>query len=114
MVWLKYKAAKSSVGHVLTEFGKSEPKVILYSLYKFAETCGSYYQFTLSSLLDIDVDRDGISPSQIFGFDRDSMTSILKGLSINYPDYISVSFTHDLDSITLREEKSSGDILNLF
>jgi len=110
------KAAKEFGGTCFNRipWQEPDPKVILYSLYKFAETCGSYYQFTLSSLLDIDVDRDGISPSQIFGFDRDSMTSILKGLSINYPDYISVSFTHDLDSITLREEKSSGDILNLF
>lgn len=110
------KAAKEFGGTCFNRIPWQEPdsKVILYSLYKFAETCGSYYQFTLSSLLDIDVDRDGISPSQIFGLDRDSMTSILKGLSINYPDYISVSFTHDLDSITLREEKSSGDILNLF
>ena len=110
------KAAKEFGGTCYNRipWQEPDPKVILYSLYKFAETCGSYYQFTLSSLLDIDVDRDGISPSQIFGLDRDSMTSILKGLSINYPDYISVSFTHDLDSITLREEKSSGDILNLF
>jgi len=110
------KAAKEFGGTCFNRipWQEPDPKVILYSLYKFAETCGSYYQFTLSSLLDIDVDRDGISPSQIFGLDRDSMTSILKGLSINYPDYISVSFTHDLDSITLREEKSSGDILNLF
>lgn len=110
------KAAKEFGGTCFNRipWQEPDPKVILYSLYKFAETCGSYYQFTLSSLLDIDVDRDGISPSQIFGLDRDSMTSILKGLSINYPDYISVSFTHDLDSITLREDKSSGDILNLF
>lgn len=110
------KAAKEFGGTCFNRipWQEPDPKVILYSLYKFAETCGSYYQFTLSSLLDIDVNRDGISPSQIFGLDRDSMTSILKGLSINYPDYISVSFTHDLDSITLREEKSSGDILNLF
>ena len=110
------KAAKEFGGTCFNRipWQEPDPKVILYSLYKFAKTCGSYYQFTLSSLLDIDVDRDGISPSQIFGLDRDSMTSILKGLSINYPDYISVSFTHDLDSITLREEKSSGDILNLF
>lgn len=82
------KAAKEFGGTCFNRipWQEPDPKVILYSLYKFAETCGSYYQFTLSSLLDIDVDRDGISPSQIFGLDRDSMTSILKGLSINYPD----------------------------
>ena len=83
-------------------------------MYKFAEACGNYYQFTLSSLMDEDLDRDGISPSQIFGLDRETMTSILKGLSINHPDFISASFTHDLDNITLREDKSSSDVLNLF
>ena len=31
-----------------------DPRVILYSLYKFAENCGDYYQFTLSRLLDHD------------------------------------------------------------
>ena len=33
-----------------------DPRVILYSLYKFAEACGDYYHFTLRRLLDHDVD----------------------------------------------------------
>ena len=31
----------------------SDARVILYSLYKFAEKCGGYYQFSLSTLLDL-------------------------------------------------------------
>lgn len=89
-------------------------KVVLYALYKFAESCGNYYQFTLSRLLDDAIDSDGNSPTILFGLDNDTMTSILKGLSINYPEYISASFTHDLDNITLREDKTSEDILKLF
>jgi phosphoadenosine phosphosulfate reductase len=110
------KAGKEYGGTCFTRIAwqSPDPKVILYSLYKFAEACGNYYQFTLSSLMDEDLDRDGISPSQIFGLDRETMTSILKGLSINHPDFISASFTHDLDNITLREDKSSSDVLNLF
>ena len=42
------------------------------------------------------------------------MVRILNGLSINYPEFISVSFTLDLDNITLREDKTSADVLTLF
>ena len=90
------------------------PEVVLYSLYRFAEACGDYYQFSLETLLDDSIDRDGVSPSRIFGLDKDTMVKILNGLSINYPDYISASFTLDLDNITLREDKKSTDILALF
>lgn len=47
-----------------------DPRVILYSLYKFAENCGDYYQFTLSRLLDHDVESYGVSPTEIFNLDR--------------------------------------------
>ena len=92
----------------------ADARVILYSLYKFAEACGDYYQFTLTRLMDITVESDGVSPVQIFGLDKDTMTGILKGLATNYPDYISVAFTLDLDNINLRQEKTSTDVLDLF
>lgn len=91
-----------------------DPRVILYSLYKFAEACGDYYHFTLRRLLDHDVDSAGISPTQIFGTDSDSMQQILIGLSINYPEFINASFTLDLDKIDLVNTKSSSDVLELF
>lgn len=90
------------------------PLVILYSLFKFAEACGDYYQFTLSRLLNHDIDSDGISPTEIFGLDREQMEKLLNGLSINYPDFINASFTLDLDNITLNSEKTSQDVLKLF
>jgi 3'-phosphoadenosine 5'-phosphosulfate sulfotransferase (PAPS reductase)/FAD synthetase/ferredoxin len=91
-----------------------DPRVILYALYKFAEACGGYYQFTLSRLLNHDIDSDGVSPTQIFGLDREQMEKLLTGLSINYPEFINATFTHDLDNITLRSEKTSQDVLTLF
>ena len=91
-----------------------DPRVILYSLYKFAEACGDYYHFTLRRLLDHDVDSAGISPTQIFGTDSDSMQQILIGLLINYPEFINASFTLDLDKIDLVNTKSSSDVLELF
>lgn len=92
----------------------ARPEVILYALYKFAENCGEYYQFTLSTLMDDSIERDGISPTRIFGLKKDEMVRILNGLTINYPEYISVSFTLDLDNITLRSDKTAEDVLDLF
>ncbi len=91
-----------------------DDRVILYGLYKFAEKCGDYYQFSLSSLLDDSIERGGVSPTRIFGLDRDGMIPILNGLSINYPEFISASFTLGLETVNLRPEKSSADVLDLF
>lgn len=88
--------------------------VVLYALYKFAEACGEYYQFTLNTLFDNTIERDGVSPIKIFGLSKEEMVRILNGLTINYPEFISASFTLDLDNITLRSDKSSTDVLELF
>jgi phosphoadenosine phosphosulfate reductase len=92
----------------------SDPCVILYSLYKFAEKCNDYKEFTLTTLLNHSIDRDGISPTQIFGLDRAGMTPILLGLSAKYPEFINATFTNDLDKISLKEDKTSTDVLGLF
>ena len=105
---------KSMISIVRFPWQNPNPLVILYSLYKFAEACGDYYQFTLSRLLNHDIESDGISPTEIFGLDRDQMEKLLNGLSINYPDFINASFTLDLDNITLNREKTSQDVLKLF
>lgn len=91
-----------------------DPLVILYALYRFAEACGDYYQFRLSNLLDDSIERDGISPTRIFGLNREEMISILNGLTANYPDFISASFTLTLEGIVLNSEKTSRDVLELF
>lgn len=92
----------------------SDPRVVLYGLFKFAEKCNDYKEFTLATLLNDSIERDGISPTRIFGLDRDEMTPILLGLSAKYPKFITASFTHDLEKITLAEDKSSQDVLDLF
>lgn len=99
---------------VRTKCMVSDPRVVLYGLFKFAEKCNDYKEFTLATLLNDRIDRDGISPTRIFGLDRDDMTPILLGLSAKYPDFITASFTHDLEKITLAEDKSSKDVLDLF
>ena len=88
-------------------------RVILYALYKFAEATDGWYQFTLTRLMN-DADSAGVSPTTIFGIDRDEMKRFLNGLSTNHPDFISATFTHDLEKISLAPEKSSKDVLSLF
>jgi len=89
-------------------------RVILYSLYKFAEACDGYYQFTLSRLMNHNIESEGISPTEIFGISREQIEKILNGLAINYSEFISISFTLDLDNINLNSEKTAEDVLSLF
>lgn len=95
-----------------SKWDNPEPLVILYALYKFAEACG-FRQFTLDTLYDTEVERDGVSPVLMFGLEREQLIGTLNGLSVNYPDCISASFTLDLDSINLSADKTSADILEL-
>lgn len=92
----------------------SSELVVLYSLYRYAEACEGYYQFSLSTLMDPYIDSAGISPVKIFGFEKDEMEAMLRGLSAKYNDYIDADFTHDLDKIALRDYHTARDVLNLF
>ena len=107
------KEKNKAVAITRTPWQNPDPIVVLYSLYKFAEACGDYYQFTLNRLLAHDTDSDGVSPTEIFGLDRDQIEKLLNGLSVNYPDFITASFTLDLDNITLNADKTSQDVLSL-
>ena len=88
-------------------------RVILYALYKFAEATDGWYQFTLTRLMN-DANSAGVSPTKIFGIEREEMQQLLNGLSTNYPEFINATFTHDLEKISLKSDKSSADVLELF
>ena len=64
--------------------------------------------------MDVAIDSVGISPVKIFGFERDEMEAILRGLSAKYNDFIDADFTHDLEKIALRDYHTSADVLDLF
>lgn len=91
-----------------------DPLIILYSLYKFAEKSDGYYSFTLNYLCDHSVERVGISPTQIFGVDRKTMKEKLQNLATDYKEFISVSFSKDLDNIDLNKNKTSLEVVELF
>ena len=88
-------------------------RVILYALYKFAEATDGRYQFTLSHLMN-EPDFSIMSPTKIFGINRDEIQQFLNGLSTNYHEFINATFTHDLEKISLVAGKNSTDVLKLF
>lgn len=89
-------------------------RVVLYGLFKFAEKCGDFKAFTLSTLLDDEIERDGVSPTRIFGLEREEASGFILGLAAKYPEFVDASFTHDLEKITLADDKTSSDVLDLF
>ena len=97
-----------------TTWSSPEPRVILYALYKFAEACDGYYQFALSRLMDFSIDSVGISPAQIFGLSEETLTLIIRGMAVKYPDFISFSETLGLQTIDLRKAMTAADVLELY
>lgn len=106
------KEKNKAVALYRTGWQVPDERVILYSLYQFSEKCGNFKQFTLTRLLDTSIESEGISPTQIFGLNRDTMEKILNGLTFNYPDLIEARFTLGLDNITLKSDKSAEEILS--
>lgn len=122
---LELKFSEVGLGNIYREKNKivslerkpwynADSKVVLYSLYKFAEACGDMHKFTLSRIMDTYVESDGVSPVQIFGLDEESLKNIINGLTLNYPDFITATFSLGLDNINLNSEKTSKDVLDLF
>ncbi|MCL2064334.1 MAG: phosphoadenosine phosphosulfate reductase family protein [Candidatus Cloacimonetes bacterium] len=107
-------SSKKNTRYIRTKCYVPDNRVILYGLYKFAEKCGDYKEFTLSILLDDNIERAGISPTRIFGIEREEMRLILNMLSVNYRDFISFIETSGLENITLSSERTSEDVLQLF
>ena len=111
--------AKSGGGGKIQSFTRSywetpDSTVILFAVYKFAEMCEGYYQFSLDRLMDFDNESKGISPAQIFGLDKQTLGNILNGLSAKYPEFISYSETHGMQTVNLRKDKTGESVLELF
>ena len=103
----------ATLGRRPCRLSQDDRLAILYALYVFAEKCGGIKQFTLSRLMDETVQSEGVSPAKLFGLDRETMTKFLNGLGEMYGEFLSVTFTHDLEKISLREDKTSADVLAL-
>lgn len=83
---------------------------ILYSLYRYAEHFDSY-QFNMSTLYD---DPEAVlSPNNVFNIQPEQFKKIISALSINHPEFISSSFTHNLETIDLNPNRKSSEVLDL-
>ena len=91
-----------------TKTKMKDGRVILYSLYRFAEVRGMS-QFSLSELIEATA-----GSAKIFGLNVEELEQFLNGLSANYPEFLDVTFTHDLEKISLMPVKTAEDILKLF
>ncbi len=92
-----------------------DSRVILYGLYKYAEQCQGVREYSFERLLERNVETSGVSPCQIFGLSADEIKGIALGLSINYPNFIRVETTRNLERIViLFWDKTSSDVLDLF
>ena len=106
--------SRQIAGLCRTKCNISDNRIILYSLYLFAEKCNIEKEFNVSYLFDETVERNGISPVRLFGIeDAEELRTILVGLSARYPNFINATYTNDLQSVSLRD-KSSADVLMLF
>ena len=103
----------ATLGRRPCRLAQDDRLAVLYALYVFAEKCGDMRQFTLSRLMDETVQSEGVSPAKLFGLDRETLATFLRGLGEVYPEFIAVTFTHDLEKISLREGKTSADVLAL-
>ena len=103
----------ATLGRRSCHLAQDDRLAVLYALYVFAEKCGDMRQFTLSRLMDETVQSEGVSPAKLFGLDRETLATFLRGLGEVYPEFIAVTFTHDLEKISLREGKTSADVLAL-
>ena len=90
---------------------------LLYAIYRYAEKSNGHYNLTLTEFANVR-SRHGkgvsvIDPVSLFGLDASKFKDMVQALAIQYPDFIKVSFVADLDNITLYEDKSSLDIVDL-
>lgn len=99
---------------VRLKWSVSDNRVFLYALYRFVERCNLSKELNVSYLFDESVDRSCVSPVRLFGlYDEEELRSTLLGLSARYPEFINVTYTNDLQTISLRE-KTAKDVLSLF
>ena len=106
---------------VRNEWETPDHIAILYSLYKYIEANAELdgernpeqYMCTLTQLFMKDENIPGVSPAHIFSLEREHLKKIVSGLAVEYPEFISISFTHDLENISLSPEKSSEDVLTV-
>ncbi|MDZ4044086.1 MAG: phosphoadenosine phosphosulfate reductase family protein [Eubacteriales bacterium] len=84
------------------------PLTLLYGLYLIAQKA-ERSSFTIRELLTADIDSNFVSPIVAFGISAETFKLQCQGLASKYPDYISCTFTHGLDELTVFPQKYGTD-----
>jgi len=96
---------KSKIVKSITRKAKDvNPLTVLYGLYLVARKT-ERSSFTVRELLTADVESAFVSPIVAFGIRPDTFKAQCQGLASKYPDYISCTFAHGLDELTIFPKK---------
>ena len=110
---VQYEMKGKSVISVVRLAKVVRPLTVLYGLYLDARLSETR-TFTVSGLLDADIDSMYVSPAVAFGIPGGELKRICEGLHSRYPDYISTTFTHGNDEIHIFPNKfTTADIIAL-
>lgn len=98
----------------LTRLAKGvNPLTVLYGLYLNARLSDKS-TFTVTGLMDADMDSAYVSPIVAFGIPSGEFKRICEGLHSRYPDYIATTFTHGNDEIRISPDKfTTEDIIKI-
>lgn len=89
----------------ITRLAKSvHPLTVLFGLYLCARM-SSLSTFTVTGLMDADINSNYVSPIVAFGIPSGEFKKICEGLRSRYPDYIQTTFTHGNDEIRIFPDK---------
>lgn len=110
---VSYELKGKSVIAVMRKAKDISQLVILYGLYLFAQKVDRS-SFTVRELLTSDENSICVSPLVAFGVPTEEFKLKCQGLQTKYPNYISCTFTHGLDELTVYPQKySSEDIIDI-
>lgn len=82
---------------------------IVYSLYRYSEMKGRK-----GLVLEEMLKNKEVSPTTLFSLGYDELKSALVKASSNYPDFINIEFSSNLDNIKLKEDTSSFEIIKYY
>ncbi|MDA8335003.1 MAG: phosphoadenosine phosphosulfate reductase family protein [Peptococcaceae bacterium] len=90
-----------------------DPLVVLYGMYLIAQK-SDRSGFTVRELMSVDFESAYISPLMAFGIEPEMFKRQCQGLQSRYPNFMSCTFTHGLDEITVFPHNySAEDIIQL-
>ena len=110
---ITYEMKGKTVSSLMRLAKEVHPLTVLYGLYLNARLSDKS-TFTVTGLMDVDMDSVYVSPIVAFGIPSGEFKRICEGLHSRYPDYIATTFTHGNDEIRIYPDKfTTEDIIKI-